>query len=95
VHIETIAQTLGLNRKYLSKMFKQEMGITPQQYLIQFRMNRACELLQNPILTVGEVASSVGYADQLLFSKIFKRTMAVSPREYRQSRLAELSPAAY
>lgn len=95
VQIETIAHTLGLNRKYLSKMFKQEMGLTPQQYLIRFRMNRACELLLNPILSVGEVASSVGYEDQLLFSKIFKRTMAVSPREYRQSRSAGQSPAAY
>lgn len=56
---------------------------------------RACELLLNPILTVGEVASSVEYEDQLLFSKIFKRTLAVSPREYRQSRLAGQSPAPY
>ncbi|MNC19177.1 HTH-type transcriptional regulator YesS [compost metagenome] len=93
IHIETIAHTLGLNRKYLSKMFKQEMGITPQQYLIHFRMNRACELLQNPMLTIGEIASSVGYQDQLLFSKIFKRTLTVSPREYRQRRLAEQNPA--
>lgn len=89
IHIETIARTLGLNRKYLSKIFKLEMGVTPQQYLIQFRMNRACELLQNPMLTIGEIAASVGYQDQLLFSKIFKRTLSASPREYRQRRLAE------
>ncbi|WP_159887745.1 AraC family transcriptional regulator [Paenibacillus puerhi] len=84
LQIEQLASKLKLNRKYLSKIFKDTVGVTPQQYSLQYRMNRACELLKNPLLSISEVSSSIGYKDPLLFSRMFKRIMAVSPSQYRK-----------
>ncbi|TBL80440.1 AraC family transcriptional regulator [Paenibacillus thalictri] len=85
VTIAEMADWIGLERKYLSKLFKQATGLSPQDYLIQFRMNKACELMGNPSLSIGEIAGSVGYKDPLLFSKMFKKLNGVSPTEYRKS----------
>ncbi|KAA2298984.1 helix-turn-helix transcriptional regulator, partial [Clostridioides difficile] len=68
-----IAQAVGLDRTYLSGLFKERYGMSLQSFFLEYRMNRAAELLQNPGLSVSEVAHSVGYTDPLLFSKMFKR----------------------
>jgi AraC-like DNA-binding protein len=83
--IESLADELKLNRKYMSKIFKDEIGLTPQEYLIRLRMNKACELMKNPSLGIGEISYSVGYNDQLLFSRMFKKNLGASPRLYRKS----------
>ena len=54
-----------------------------QDYLISYRMKKACDFLSLPQATISNVAYSVGY-DPLTFSKIFKRTIGVSPTEYRK-----------
>ncbi|WP_438444210.1 AraC family transcriptional regulator [Gorillibacterium sp. sgz5001074] len=82
--MEQLARKLKLNRKYLSKIFKETVGVTPQQYTLQYRMNRACELLCNPLLSISEISSSVGYKDPLLFSRMFKRILGLSPTQYRK-----------
>jgi AraC-like DNA-binding protein len=83
VRIEEMARELGLTRKYMSSLFKEGAGISPQQYLFQFRLNKARELLKKASLSIREVAYSVGYQDQLLFSRMFKKTLGMSPSEYR------------
>ncbi|MFD1177945.1 AraC family transcriptional regulator [Paenibacillus puldeungensis] len=83
VSVGQLAQVVGLDRKYLSAIFKEATGFPPQQYLLRYRMERACELLKKGKFTVGEIARSVGYRDALLFSKMFKKTVGVSPTEYR------------
>ncbi len=82
--IEQVASQLKLSRKYLSRIFKDTVGVTPQQYSLQYRMNRACELLGNPLLSISEVSSSIGYKDPFLFSRMFKRIIGVSPSQYRE-----------
>ncbi|MDF2921412.1 MAG: hypothetical protein K0R57_326 [Paenibacillaceae bacterium] len=82
--IEEVASRLKLNRKYLSKIFKDTVGVTPQQYSLQYRMNRACELLRNPLLSVAQVAEEIGYRDPLLFSRMFKRIMKMPPSQFRK-----------
>ncbi|MCL6646417.1 MAG: catalase/peroxidase HPI, partial [Dehalococcoidia bacterium] len=64
ISIEEMAHTLGYHRTYLSKIFKQFTGLPPMGYLLKVRMERARQLLQEP-LTVEQVASSVGYPDAL------------------------------
>ncbi|MEF3305512.1 AraC family transcriptional regulator [Paenibacillus sp. GYB003] len=81
--IEQISRTLGYNRTHLSKMFKQHTGMTPTQFLLKIRMERAKLLLREP-LTVEQVAASVGFTDPLYFSKQFKKRFDRSPTEYRQ-----------
>ncbi|RUS46561.1 AraC family transcriptional regulator [Cohnella sp. AR92] len=81
--VEQLASDLGLDRKYFSAIFKEGRGLPPQQYLMQYRMRKACELLRGSTFSVGEIARSVGYEDALLFSKMFKKFAGASPTEYR------------
>lgn len=85
VSVSEIAGYVGLDRSYLYMLFKKYLGISPMEYLIKYRMGRACELLKIQELTVGDVSRSVGYEDQLQFSKAFKRTKGLSPSEFRRS----------
>lgn len=84
IKISDIASHVGLNRSYFSNLFTKTLGISPQEYLLSLRMEKACNLLGNSQLTIGEVSMQVGYMDQLTFSKIFKKTKGVSPKLYRQ-----------
>ncbi|MFD1956071.1 AraC family transcriptional regulator [Paenibacillus thailandensis] len=83
ITIEDIARFIGLNRSYLCSLFKQRMNTSIQDYLIRYRMNKACEMMANAELSIGDISRSVGYSDPLLFSKIFKKMKGVSPRQYR------------
>lgn len=84
VKISEIADHIGLNRSYLYTIFKKHMGVSIQDYLISYRMKKACDFLALPQTTISSVAYSVGY-DPLQFSKIFKRVLGVSPTDYRKS----------
>jgi AraC-like DNA-binding protein len=82
--VKKIAARIGLDRSYLYTLFCKYLHTTPKAYLTSFRINKAAELLQEP-LTIGEVARSVGYEDALLFSRIFKKEKGLPPGQYRQS----------
>jgi len=84
VCISEISNFIGIDRSYLYSTFKQHLNISPQEFLINYRMNKACELMSNKALFIGDIARSVGYEDQLLFSKEFKKLKGFSPREYRK-----------
>lgn len=80
------ADTLNVNRSYLSDLFKREMGVTITEYVTEKRISHAANLLavtQQPIKTVAE---QVGIADVHYFSRLFKRRMGQTPRQYRESR---------
>jgi AraC-like DNA-binding protein len=83
ISVKDIAQFIGLNKNYFSTLFKQSLGVTPQEYIIKFRINKACELLKNPTLSISDVSRSVGYSDPLGFSKIFKQVKGSSPKAFR------------
>lgn len=83
VSISEIANYIGLNRKYFSRLFKESVGMSPQNFLINFRLNKACDLMKNSYLSIGEISRSVGYEDQLLFSRTFKKFKGVSPNQFR------------
>lgn len=85
--IESLASYIGLNKNYFSTIFSELLGIPPQEYLIKYRVNKACKLLSNKGLTISEISRSVGYDDPLGFSKIFKQIKGVSPKLYRQALL--------
>ena len=84
IKISDIAKYVGLNRSYFSNLFTKTLGISPQEYLLSLRIEKACTLLEDLQLTIGEISIKVGYTDQLTFSKIFKKTKGVSPKLYRQ-----------
>ncbi|WP_339321071.1 AraC family transcriptional regulator [Paenibacillus sp. FSL W8-0194] len=83
ITVEDIAQYIGLNRSYLCSLFKQRTKSSIQHYLIRYRIRKACEMMGNAELSIGDISRSVGYNDPLLFSKVFKKVMGVSPKRYR------------
>lgn len=83
IRINDLANYIGINRSYLTNNFKKVTGVSPQEFLLELRMNKAAALLQVGELSIHDVAESVGYDDALAFSKIFKHRFGVSPREYR------------
>ncbi|MCM1988672.1 AraC family transcriptional regulator [Oceanirhabdus seepicola] len=84
ITIKNIAEHLGLNRSYFSSLFKSTLNVSPQKFLIHYRISKACELLKyNTNLNIGDIARSVGYTDPLVFSKTFKSIKGCSPSSYR------------
>lgn len=85
IKIQDIADYLSLHRSYLCKLFKKVIGKSPQEYLICFKINKSIELLEKTDLSINEISNLIGYCDQIAFSKTFKRTLGVSPKQYRDS----------
>ena len=83
VKIDKIAYSLGLNRSYLTRLFKEATGYSLQEYLLTYRMKMAVKLLADNSLSVAQVAENVGYTDTFTFSKAFKRHFGKSPSDYR------------
>lgn len=91
VSIEHMAEALGYNRAYLSRIFKQKIGVTPSTFLLQLRLDKARHLLrERPELTVEQVSASVGIQDALYFSKQFKKRYQQSPTSYRKQVLDQI-----
>lgn len=82
--IERLAAYCNINRSYLCRLFKNAYGIGPKAYLLNFRMNIAASLLRNSQTAIKVVGISVGYENQLHFSKAFKQVHGVSPAKWRQ-----------
>lgn len=83
IRIQDIADYCGLNRSYLTRLFKHATGYTPQEYLAQYRINQAKQLLEESSMSIHHIAYCVGYNDAFTFSKLFKRQTGFSPSDYR------------
>jgi len=82
ISVERLAKLIGLDRRYLSRVFKKSIGMTMQQCLVNKRMEHAAVLL-NSGHSVGEVATLIGYDDAFHFSKMFKKHYGISPNRYK------------
>lgn len=91
ITIEDIADYVGLSRSHLFRSFQNILGVSPKEYLTDFRMKQACYLLEHSDLSITAIANSVGFDNSLYFSKIFHKQKDVSPRDYRkQKKLSEV-----
>ncbi|MCL2572283.1 MAG: AraC family transcriptional regulator [Defluviitaleaceae bacterium] len=86
ISVQDIADHCNVNRSYLSRIFKQTLNISPTQFLIDCRIKKACELLMDSELSIGEISAMVGYPNQLNFSRAFKRELGVAPYRWKISR---------
>lgn len=84
IKINELADYIGVNRSYLTSSFKKAIGCSPQEYLVNLRMEKAREMLRNTDMQINAIAAAVGYQDQLAFSKIFKQHFGASPKAYRE-----------
>lgn len=90
--LRTIAQQIGISQFYFCRLFKQATGITPYQYLLQQRIERAKQLLLQRQLSIAEVALEVGFSNQSHFTRLFKQMMGITPKRFIQKGQADLSP---
>ncbi len=84
ITVENIAECLNLERSYFSKLFKKMTQKSPQEFLIQYRINKSCELLRTTNMTIAQVSESIGYSNQFHFSRAFKKLMGTSPQQWRR-----------
>lgn len=77
------ANLFHLNKDYMSRKFKEEMGIGMAQYMNRIRLNKAKELLTGTDKSIQEISDNIGFIDQKYFSKQFRRETGFSPTEYR------------
>lgn len=94
IDVSLLARSIGVSRSNLFRAFMKHLHMPPNQYLTTFRIDLACEHLRAGGMSVAQVASSVGYDDPMYFSRVFKRTKGVSPREFlKKARESEGSTA--
>jgi len=87
IKVGDIAAYVGINRSYLTSLFKKKLNVSPQQYLISFKLSEAAKFLKTTDMSVSEVAGAVGYDDSGNFTRAFKQTYGVSPQNYRTSKV--------
>lgn len=88
ITVDDVARLCGLNRHYLSRIFKEKTGFTLQDYLLKTRLEHAYALIITSTLSIGEIARSVGYADVYNFSKMFKKRYETAPLNLRKIYIA-------
>ncbi len=84
ISLNELSRSMGLERTTFFRIFKRETGLSPKEYLIRFRLSKACELLSKTDLSISEIAQSVGMVNSAHFATIFKNRLGKSPREYRK-----------
>ena len=82
--ISEIAERFGMERRRFSYLFERLTGLTPIQYLTEYRISLAKELLKTSAYSIAKVAEEVGYVDSFYFSRVFKKHVKMSPSSYRK-----------
>jgi two-component system response regulator YesN len=87
--VETVCSQLGVSTSYFSTMFKKVTGKTFVNYLTEYRMEAAVELLLTGNAKTYVIAEQTGYSDPNYFSYVFKKQFGMSPSKYRAEKLGE------
>ena len=83
--ITDIAKYVCITRNYLYLLFRKHLNISPQEYLANYRITRAEQLLNTTTLSIETISNSCGYQDPLVFAKAFKAKKGFTPSQYRKS----------
>ena len=81
-----IARSIGASQNYLSRVFREDMGLTPWQYLNRYRIKQAKDLLLQSEDSITTIALEVGLEDPAYFSRIFSKEVGISPSAFRKSK---------
>ena len=82
--VAQLADWCGIDRSYFGKIFRDTVLMTPHSYIIRYRINVACGLLRDTNASIREVASEVGYSNQMNFTRAFRKEMKMSPSDWRK-----------
>lgn len=80
--VQGIADYIGISRSQLYRVFKKYYHKSPEEYILEYRIEQACRLLKHSDLSIGAVGYSVGFNDNLYFSKAFKKIKGMAPRAF-------------
>ena len=83
VNMEALAGSLGVGYSWFRRMFREYTGLSPAQYHLQLRLNRASELLRTTTFPIGVISQKAGFESAYYFARIFREKTGYSPREYR------------
>lgn len=83
LNLKDLAKASGYSYDYFQHQFQRRTGYSPQQYLIQIRMDTAKELLKNTSMSCTQIAYYCGFSDGAQFSTMFRKKYGISPRDYR------------
>lgn len=86
IRVGTLAKMESLSVSRYNTLFKRVTGTSPIQYITSLRIKHACSLLETTDMDVGRIGDAVGYSDKHFFSKIFKKHVGTSAKEYREKR---------
>lgn len=89
ISLDEIAAEVNMNRSAFCSYFKRRKGMTFSQFVTQYRLNTACELLKHSHKQVSEICFTVGFNDVPHFNRIFKKLKGVTPQEYRKQEKRE------
>lgn len=81
--LEDLCRDFELSKSYINASFKKYANRAPIDFFINLKMQEACKLLKSTDLYIVEISQELGYDDQYYFSRIFKKVIGVSPKEYR------------
>ena len=83
VSVEDIAKQLRLSREHFSRLFHQQTGISPAEFILRQKILRACQLLKETRLSCKESADRLGYQNATNFSRAFKNLIQMTPKEFQ------------
>lgn len=87
ITVEQLAQAEFLSVSHYRTLFRECTGQTPMEYITELRIKNAADFIERTSLPLKEIASMVGYSDQLYFSRVFKKELGISPQDYRKKML--------
>lgn len=80
INVDELVSGYGLSKNHFTKVFKQAVNLTPHDYVVDYRIEKAKALLQEGKYYINEIAEMVGYPDYAYFSRLFKKKEGVSPK---------------
>lgn len=93
INVAEIAKTLHFNPQHLMRVFKRKTGLSIVEYMTQFRMDTAKNILRNSGLPIREIAAMVGYTDYAYFTRVFRKEVGLSPTQYRSKCWSGAAPS--
>ena len=90
ISVVDAAHEAGISASMLNRKFRRYLGISPQRFLLELRLNRIRELLDNTELSLSKIAKQTGYGSSMALSSAFKRETGMTPGTYRQSRRSDI-----